>query len=72
MLISVLARQEEASLNLIMALCMIGGGTGAAVLIESGTDGFALEGFIYFMISSITESLRVTFMQVGRMLYPEK
>ena len=64
MLISVMAGQEEASLFLIMALCMIGGGTGVAVLIESGTGDFRMRGFIMFVISSITESLRVTVMQV--------
>lgn len=64
MLISVGLGQEQASVFLLMALCMIGGGTGIAVLIESGTNEFRMRGFIFFMISSVTESLRVTFMQV--------
>eukprot|EP01023_Acetabularia_acetabulum_P009341 TRINITY_DN14168_c0_g1_i1.p1 TRINITY_DN14168_c0_g1~~TRINITY_DN14168_c0_g1_i1.p1 ORF type:complete len:331 (+),score=43.39 TRINITY_DN14168_c0_g1_i1:124-1116(+) len=55
---------EKASATLVAAILMIGGGTGFAVLVEQGTPSFNFFGFVLFLISSLTEAVRVVLVQV--------
>eukprot|EP01024_Parvocaulis_polyphysoides_P037458 TRINITY_DN33389_c1_g1_i1.p1 TRINITY_DN33389_c1_g1~~TRINITY_DN33389_c1_g1_i1.p1 ORF type:complete len:334 (-),score=49.76 TRINITY_DN33389_c1_g1_i1:572-1573(-) len=55
---------EKPSAALVLAILMIGGGTGFAVLIEQGTPAFNFFGFISFLLSSLTEAVRVVLVQV--------
>lgn len=55
----VLAGMEKFNLPLVLSVLMIAMGTAGAVLIESGTPAFHLIGFLSFMMSSLTEAIRV-------------
>lgn len=64
LLIGVLCGIERISLPLAASVTMIAAGTGAAVLIESGTPAFHLVGFLSFFVSSLTEAARVIGAQI--------
>eukprot|EP01023_Acetabularia_acetabulum_P005202 TRINITY_DN12127_c0_g1_i4.p3 TRINITY_DN12127_c0_g1~~TRINITY_DN12127_c0_g1_i4.p3 ORF type:complete len:200 (-),score=19.33 TRINITY_DN12127_c0_g1_i4:279-878(-) len=71
MILCTLFGLEETSLDLFISLGVMGGGTGAAVLIQQGTPYFNLFGFSMFIISALTEALRVVLVQLlqGRERY---